>query len=65
MGIGELIATRIGEVIATIVIGMAGSLIAAYIYEGYTKKRDKGEFKAESVALQIFDFAISMVPEEN
>jgi|GEM_PF-3801377 len=55
----------IGELIATIVIGVAGNFIAAYIYETYVKKRDKGDFKAEKIALQLLDFAISMLPEED
>jgi hypothetical protein len=71
MNIGALIGSTgalfgsISALIGSIVIGVVGSLIAAYVYDVYAKKRGKGDFKVENVALQIFSFAISMVPEED
>jgi hypothetical protein len=55
----------IGASIFAFVLSLAGSLIAARIYETYAKKRDNGEFKAETTALQLLEFAIAILPKED
>jgi hypothetical protein len=54
-----------GANIGTLFLGVAGSLIAAFMYDAYAKKRDKGDFKAEKTALELLDFAIAILPEED
>lgn len=65
MSVNEATLTSVNELILTIVFGVASSLIATFIYGAYVKKRDKGDFKAESIALQLLDFAITIVSEED
>ena len=54
-----------GANISTLILGVAGSLIAAFMYDAYAKKRDKGDFKAEKTALELLDLSIAILPEED
>lgn len=55
----------IGEIIATIVLGAVGSLIAAFLFRAYETRCDKVAFEAESIALNLLNLAVSILPEED